>query len=87
MKCPECGSRDVGGHSDPKIEAAGIWECCSCGFAGLDDGFEEEDEIEDGDMKCCECGFVGPAEDFMNFPEEFTFVSSVCPECNHADLD
>ena len=45
------------------------------------------DEEERETMTCVECGHVGPSETFFDFPEEYSMVSYVCPECGFADLD
>ncbi|MET3371768.1 hypothetical protein ABIC89_000809 [Variovorax boronicumulans] len=44
MKCPECGSSDVGPPDDLYYDAVGVLVCEQCEFADLADGFEEDGE-------------------------------------------
>lgn len=44
-------------------------------------------EDEEESMQCDECGHTGPGAAFFDFPEEYTFVSYVCPECGYCCID
>lgn len=44
--CPECGSTDVFGASDPRLDAIGCLECANCGFGGLDDDFDCVSDVD-----------------------------------------
>lgn len=83
FRCLQCGSSDVGAHSDYRLDAAGALECRACGATGLLEDFESVDDSvepsasasdDEYEIECLQCATVSPLADF-------------CPECGSDELE